>query len=184
MSETPPSSAHALYVDKDCNLKAIRNVPVPELVDGEVVVKVLYSGVNSADVKHGPILGVRPTILGYDFCGRVAQSAPTSGFRVGDLVAVFTPTGVGKPSRYGAHQEYLSCPENFMYKVPENLPPTHAASLTTVAPTAADGLYNIGLPNSQYVRQAEESFEDVAYLSSVLSPCGFPKALICLQGPG
>ncbi|KAK1573554.1 chaperonin 10-like protein [Colletotrichum navitas] len=147
MSETLRSSAPALYVDEDCNLKVIRNVSVPLLVDGEVVVKVLYSGVNPADVKHGPILGVRPTILGYDFCGRVAQSAPTSDFRVGDLVAGFTPTGVGKPSKYGAHQEYLSCPENIMYKVPENLPPTHAASLTTVTLTAADGLYNIfGFP--------------------------------------
>ncbi|KAK1982059.1 chaperonin 10-like protein [Colletotrichum cereale] len=147
MSEIPKSSAPALYVDQDCTLKVIRDVPVPELVDGEVVVRVLYLGANPADVKHGPILGVRPTIIGYDFCGRVAQAAPTSDFTVGDLVAGSTPTGVGKPSRYGAHQEYLSCPEDIAFKVPDNLPPTHAASLTTVVLTAADGLYSIfGFP--------------------------------------
>ncbi|KAK1996600.1 GroES-like protein [Colletotrichum falcatum] len=147
MSESLQSSAPALYVDKDGNPKVLRNVPVPELVDGEVVVKVLYSGVNPADIKHGALLGVRPAVMGYDFCGRVAQAPPGSRFEVGDLVAGFTPTGVGRPLKYGAHQEFLSCPEGLAYKVPANLPPTHAASLTTVVSTAADGLYTaFGLP--------------------------------------
>ncbi|GKT50028.1 trans-enoyl reductase fsr4 [Colletotrichum spaethianum] len=147
MSAATKPSTPALFVDEDSNLKVIHDVPVPELVEGEVVVKVLYSGVNPADVKHGSILGVRPTIIGYDFCGRVVKAATNSDFRAGDLVAGYTPTGVGRPLRYGVHQEHLSCPENMMFRVPENLPQTHAASLTTVLTTAADGLYNIfGLP--------------------------------------
>ncbi|KAK1948717.1 GroES-like protein [Colletotrichum sublineola] len=147
MPETFHSSAPALYYDEDDNLKVIRNVPVPELVDGEVVVKVMYSGVNPADVKHGRVLGMRPVIMGYDFCGRVTQAAPTSDFKVGDLVAGYTPTGVGRLSKYGAHQEYLSCPENLIFKVPENLPPAHAACMTVVLMTAANALYDIfGFP--------------------------------------
>ncbi|KAK2058668.1 GroES-like protein [Colletotrichum caudatum] len=147
MSETLDSSAPALYHDDDNNLRVIRNVPVPELVDGEVVVKVMYSGVNPADVKHGRLLGVRPAVIGYDFCGRVTQAAPTSDFKVGDLVAGYTPTGVGRLSKYGAHQAYLSCPENLAFKVPGNLPPAHAACMTVVLMTAANALYDVfGFP--------------------------------------
>ncbi|KZL80667.1 alcohol dehydrogenase [Colletotrichum incanum] len=147
MSATPKSSVPALYIDEDCKLQVIYDVPVPKLVDGEAVIKVLYSGVNPADVKHGQVLGVRPTTIGYDFCGRVVQAAATSHLKAGELVAGYTPTGIGRPLKYGVHQEYLSCPEDMMFKVPENLPQTHAASLTTVLTTAADGLYNIfGFP--------------------------------------
>lgn len=146
---TVPSntSAPALFIDHDCTFKVIRNLPIPELVDGEVVVKVFYSGVNPADAKHGPYLGVRPSTLGYDFCGSVVQAGQSSKFKTGDVVAGQTPTGIGKPLKYGAHQEYLACPEATVFKVPANLPQTHAASLTTVLKTAADGLYNIfGFP--------------------------------------
>ncbi|KAJ4986536.1 alcohol dehydrogenase [Stagonosporopsis vannaccii] len=147
MSAPAISTSPALYVDEECNFKIIRNVPVPELVDNEVVIKVLYSGVNPADVRHAPILGIRSTVLGYDFCGRVVQAGKGSIFRAGEIVAGYTPTGIGKPAKYGVHQEYLSCPEEIMFRVPDNLPQTHAASLTTVLMTAADGLFNIfGIP--------------------------------------
>ncbi|CCF40188.1 hypothetical protein CH063_02296 [Colletotrichum higginsianum] len=143
MAALPETSSPAFYVDEDCNFKVIHDVPFPELVDGEVVVKVLYSGVNPADIKHGLGLGIRSTTLGYDFCGRVVQAGPTSEYKAGELVAGYTPTGFGRPLKYGTHKPFLSCPEDMMFKVPENLPPTHAASLTTVLTTAADGLYNI-----------------------------------------
>ncbi|TLD04393.1 uncharacterized protein PgNI_12104 [Pyricularia grisea] len=121
MSGTRHSSAPALCHDKDDTLKVIPNIPVPELVEGEVVVIVMYSGVNPADIVHD--------------------------FKVGDMMAGYTPTGIGRPSKYGTHQEYLSCPERLMFKVPENLPPTHAACITAVTATAADGLYNVfGFP--------------------------------------
>ncbi|OLN97833.1 hypothetical protein CCHL11_02610 [Colletotrichum chlorophyti] len=141
------SLAPALFVDEDGNFKVIHNVPIPDLVEGEVVVKTVFSGVNPADVKHGPMLGVKPTIIGYDFCGRVVKANGASKFKVGDFVAGFTPTGIGKPPRYGAHQEYLASPEEIVFKVPDNLPHAHAASITCVVSTAADGLYNVfGLP--------------------------------------
>ncbi|OHE90872.1 hypothetical protein CORC01_13817 [Colletotrichum orchidophilum] len=159
MGNTGISSAPALYVDKDSNFSVIRNVPIPEPVDGEVLVKVLYSGVNPADVKHASSVGVRSVTLGYDFCGRVVQAGnETSDFKPDELVAGYVPTGIGKPLRHGAHQEYLSCPEDMMFKVPKNLPQTHAASLTVVLTTAADGLYNIfGYPLPG--EQAKEGFK-------------------------
>ncbi|KAF9880407.1 alcohol dehydrogenase [Colletotrichum karsti] len=143
MSLPSVSNAPALFVDDDCNFKVIRSVPIPELAPGEVIVKVSFSGVNPADVKHGLHLGVRNTVMGYDFSGRVVRANPDSAFKVGEVVAGHVPTGVGKPWKHGAHQEYLSCPEEIVFKVPDNLPRDHAACLTTVLTTAADGLYNI-----------------------------------------
>ncbi|TDZ14813.1 Trans-enoyl reductase fsdC [Colletotrichum orbiculare MAFF 240422] len=143
MSLPEKSTAPAFFVDQDCNFSIIRDVPVPELVDGEVVVKVLYSGVNPADVKHAPELGVRNVTLGYDFSGRVVKANGNSKFNVGDVVAGYTPTGIGKPLKYGAHQEYLASHEEVVFRVPGNLPHDHAAAITTVLATAADGLYNI-----------------------------------------
>ncbi|KAI8279609.1 Trans-enoyl reductase fsdC [Colletotrichum sp. SAR11_240] len=143
MSLPSKSTAPALFVDQDCNYKIIHDVPVPELVPGEVVVKVSFSGVNPADVKHAPHLGVRSTVMGYDFSGHVVGANPGSPFKAGDVVAGHVPTGVGKPWKYGAHQEYLACPEELLFKVPANLPLDHAAALTTVVATAADGLYSI-----------------------------------------
>ncbi|KAF6823409.1 hypothetical protein CPLU01_11414 [Colletotrichum plurivorum] len=141
------SSAPALYVDDDCNFKVIRDVPIPEPAGDEVVVKVSYSGVNPADVKHAPHLGIKSTTLGYDFSGRVIAAPAGSSFGVGDLVAGHTPTGIGRSVRYGAHQEYLACPEEVVFQVPDNLPAERAACLATVVATAADGLCNIfGFP--------------------------------------
>lgn len=141
------SSAPALYVDDDCTFKVIRDVLIPGPAADEVVVKVLYSGVNPADVKHAPHLGIRSTTLGYDFCGRVTAAPAGSSLKVGDLVAGHTPTGVGRPRKYGAHQEFLACPEELVFRLPGNLPAERAACLATVVATAADGLCNIfGFP--------------------------------------
>ncbi|OLN97671.1 hypothetical protein CCHL11_09630 [Colletotrichum chlorophyti] len=147
MSLPTTSTEPALFVDENNNFKVLHYVPVPELVDGEVIVKVLYSGVNPADVKHAPLLGINSTILGYDFCGNVVKVNESSNHKVGDLVAGFTPFGVGQLWKHGAHQEYLSNPEELTFKVPDNMPPAEAASLTTILMTAADGVYNkIGYP--------------------------------------
>jgi NADPH:quinone reductase-like Zn-dependent oxidoreductase len=58
-----------------------------------------------------------------------------------------TSTGIGRPHRYGAHQGYLSCPEDMAWLVPDNLPRHHAAALSVVVATAADAVFNLfGLP--------------------------------------
>ncbi|POS68543.1 hypothetical protein DHEL01_v213063 [Diaporthe helianthi] len=99
-------------------------------------------------MKHGPELGIRDVVMGYDFCGRVLHTpkTPPAGpgqakFAVGDLVAGMTPTGVGRSQKYGSHQNQLAAPEDMMYSVPEGVPPQEAAALSVVTCTAADALY-------------------------------------------
>jgi NADPH:quinone reductase-like Zn-dependent oxidoreductase len=137
----------ALCVEGTNDFQVRRDIPPPQPAQNEVLVKVLYSGVNPADIKHSQLLGICDTVLGYDFCGEVLQARPGSGYAAGDIVAGYTPTSLGRPTRYGAFQAQLACPEDMMFHVPANLPKEDAAALTVVASTAADALFNqFGLP--------------------------------------
>ncbi|KAI2882788.1 hypothetical protein CBS76997_3896 [Aspergillus niger] len=133
----------ALYVDEDVKFSVRRHQEIPTPGDGELLIETQFSGTNPADLKHATLLGIYPAILGYDFCGTVLKAPTSSTFHPGDLVAGYTPTGINRPSKYGTHQRYLACPEDMVFPVPAALPPHHAASLTVVAMTAADALYNI-----------------------------------------
>ncbi|KAH7039869.1 chaperonin 10-like protein [Microdochium trichocladiopsis] len=146
----------ALYMDRDCQLSVKRNYTMPVPQADEVLVKVQFSGVNPADVRHGTHLGITPVVLGYDFSGHVVSCPPDCGLSPGDAVAGMTPTGVGRPARYGAHQEFLACPVDCLFRVPGNLPMHHAACLPVVACTAADVLFNVfGFPLPQNVSQTD-----------------------------
>jgi NADPH:quinone reductase-like Zn-dependent oxidoreductase len=136
----------ALFVDADGSFSVRKNMDFPTAEKGEMIVRVLYSGINPADTKHSSHLGIVDTVIGYDFCGEVVDAGTTS-FSVGDIVSGMTPTGIGRPSRYGAHQDYLCCPEDMAWLVPGNLPRPHAAGLSVVLATAADAVFNLfGLP--------------------------------------
>ncbi|RHZ56273.1 zinc-binding alcohol dehydrogenase family protein [Aspergillus thermomutatus] len=133
----------ALYVDENLRFGVRRREPIPSTVDGELLIETIYSGANPADIKHATLLGIDPAVLGYDFCGRVFSAPQGSKFKPGEIVAGYTPAGIGRPTRYGTHQRYLACPEEMCFRVPASLPPSHAACLPVVAMTAADALYNI-----------------------------------------
>ncbi|KAI9924285.1 hypothetical protein ASPWEDRAFT_174152 [Aspergillus wentii DTO 134E9] len=132
----------SLYVDENTNL-LVRHGPIPEPSDGEILIQTSYSGINPADVKHATQLGIYPAVMGYDFCGKVIKTTPSSQFTIGDCIAGYTPTGLGRPEKYGTHQSYLVCREDMVFRVPGHLPEHHAACLAVVAMTAADGLYNL-----------------------------------------
>lgn len=133
----------ALYVNENTEFVVRRQQEIYAPIDGELLVETLYSGVNPADVKHATLLGIYPAVLGYDFCGRVVQTTPGSKFHIGDIVAGYTPTGIGRPAKYGSHQRYLICPEDMVFSVPENISQHHAACLSVVVMTACDALYNL-----------------------------------------
>jgi NADPH:quinone reductase-like Zn-dependent oxidoreductase len=144
----PQQQDTCLFVDNDCKKSVIRNFPPPTPADDEYLVQVLYSGINPADIKHASELGIRDVVMGYDFCGRVlgTPKSPPNGpgqakFAAGQLVAGMTPSGIGRPHRYGTHRDQLACPEDLMFSVPESLPPQEAAALSVVTCTAADSLY-------------------------------------------
>ncbi|KAJ3528750.1 hypothetical protein NM208_g10066 [Fusarium decemcellulare] len=137
------NTAKALFVDGDAAFKVVEKDELPDIADGELLIKISFSGVNPADIKHATLLGITNTILGYDFCGKVIEiSNSTSAYKPGDIVAGYTPSGIGRLSKYGTHQAYLACPETMLFKVPANLPEPDAACLSVVAMTAADAIFN------------------------------------------
>ncbi|KAJ1323499.1 NADPH:quinone reductase [Microdochium nivale] len=128
----------ALYMDQECQLSAMCNFPVPKPRSNELLVKVAFSGINPADTRRGVLLGIRPAVMGYDF-------------------------SVGRPARYGTHQEYLACPVDWAFLVPDNLLLPDAACLTVVACTAANALLNtfsLPLPLGNDVQQQQPQQQD------------------------
>ncbi|KAF2993757.1 hypothetical protein E8E13_001494 [Curvularia kusanoi] len=148
----------ALFVDEACSFIVRKDLAVPDPGENEILVRTVYSGANPADLVHSLELGIRSTVLGYDFSGEVVFAAPSSKFKAGQLVAGYTPTSLGRPIKYGAHQDFLVCPEDMCFPVPEHIPMSHAAGLTTVTMTAADALFNLfklplpgqGHPEAEY----------------------------------
>jgi len=133
----------ALYIREDCSFEVRDDLGIPEHGEKKILVRTVYSGVNPADIVHGTELGVRSTVLGYDFSGEVVSSAPDSKFKPGQLVAGYTPTSVGRPIKYGTHQDFLVCPEDMCFAVPDHIPMSHAAGLASVTMTAADVVFNL-----------------------------------------
>jgi NADPH:quinone reductase-like Zn-dependent oxidoreductase len=54
----------ALFVDDDETFSVRKDVDVPTAESGELVVRVLYSGINPADMKHSSHLGIVDTVIG------------------------------------------------------------------------------------------------------------------------
>jgi NADPH:quinone reductase and related Zn-dependent oxidoreductases len=136
-------SHKALFVDDHAKFSIVERNGNYTLDDGEVLIETIFSGVNPADIKHATHLGIVNTVIGYDFCGRIMKAKEQSKWNFGDIVAGYTPSGVGRQSKYGTHQDYIVCPESMLFKVPANLPQEDAACLTVVAMTAADALFNL-----------------------------------------
>ncbi|KAF4332440.1 alcohol dehydrogenase [Fusarium beomiforme] len=138
-----PKPNKALYVREDGQFIIRNDVEHESLAPNELLVETRYSGVNPADIKHSTHLGIKKTVLGYDFAGRVLKAPAGSEFKEGDAVAGYTPSGLGRKAKYGAHQSVLAVPSDLVFKIPSNLPEPHAAALTSVGMTAADIVHNL-----------------------------------------
>jgi L-iditol 2-dehydrogenase len=130
----------------------LREMPVPEPGEGEVLLRVRGVGVCGSDVHqyhNTQSWSVRvPVILGHEFCGTVAALGKgVKGFAEGELVASETAadidldcplTRVGQynldPSRrgfgydlHGAMAEYVKVPVRLLHRVPKGVPAEVAA---------------------------------------------------------
>ncbi|KAF9767193.1 hypothetical protein IL306_000284 [Fusarium sp. DS 682] len=137
-----PATNRGLYVDDNCKI-VVRDLPFPEPQNGEILIKVLYSGTNPADTKLIDAFALKNYVPGTDFCGEVLESATlaSTSFKAGDVVAGLLSGGTG------THQAYVTADPSWVSKVPHNLPPQAAAGLSAVGHTASGALFNyLGLP--------------------------------------
>lgn len=117
-------------------------------VGGQALVKVEYSGINPADLKHGEEFGLNDNVCGYEFCGTILETGPSCTFDVGDVIFGSNATNKNRPRSHGAHQSFAIAEDGHMWlRLPSGVPHSHAAVLSIMVRTAADALFNaFGIP--------------------------------------
>jgi len=122
----------------------LEEIPVPELKENEILVRVVASGVNPADPlilggKYAKEFGTHlPLILGYDMAGLVEKTgAKVTKLKVGDPVYAYLLWG-------GGWAEYCLSNETESAIKPKSLTFTEASAVPLAALTAWQALIDIG----------------------------------------
>ncbi|QLY31485.1 NADP-dependent oxidoreductase [Nocardia huaxiensis] len=112
----------------------------PELLSGEVLVRVHASGVNPVDVAvragYFPLLGAPPFGVGWDISGVVEAVGPGARYEIGEEVfgmPFFPRAATG-------YAEYVATPSRQVARKPKSLSHIEAAALPLAALTAWQGL--------------------------------------------
>lgn len=139
----------------------VTEMPEPEIGDNDVLVEVRACGICGSDI-HGydgsSGRRIPPLIMGHEAAGVITKLGPlVEGFAIGDRVTFDstvscgnckfcrsgninlcdnrTVLGVscGEYRRHGAFAQYVSVPQNILYRIPEGLPFEHAAMIEAVS---------------------------------------------------
>ncbi|XP_008230612.1 PREDICTED: 2-methylene-furan-3-one reductase-like [Prunus mume] len=128
-------------------LKLDPNVPVPEIKEDQVLIKVVAAALNPVDYKR--MFGYfkatdspPPTVPGYDVAGVVVKvGSQVTKFKVGDEVyGDLNDKGLENPTSFGSLAEYTAAAERVLALKPQNLSFVEAASLPLAIETAYEGL--------------------------------------------
>ena len=130
----------ALVVDKqeDQFSVSIQQLTIDDLPQGEVLIRVHYSGVNYKDslasIPNGNIVTNYPIVPGIDLAG-VVVSSENPRFKEGDEV-IATSYGIGV-SQSGGYSEFARVPAEWIVPLPEGLTLKEAMVIGTAGFTAA-----------------------------------------------
>ncbi|MFF0152685.1 NADP-dependent oxidoreductase [Micromonospora sp. NPDC005203] len=125
----------------------LRKLPIPQIADDEILIKVRSAGVGVWDVyeRQGVLVpegSALPIVPGSDGAGTVlAAGSKVSNVGVGDLVYVSATT---RP-KGGFYAEYAAVKAEYAAKVPDGVPAEHAGAMPTDALTALAGLDTVSL---------------------------------------
>ena len=126
---------------------SLRDVPIPEPQDGEVLVRVAYAGVNPADSKtragHSARVGYHvafPFVPGRDVAGVVERTgAGVTGIQQGDRVIGWCSVD-GKT--WGSYGEFVRIPARDVAPMPRSLNFAQAAAIPVASLTAFQALFH------------------------------------------
>ncbi|MDR6225957.1 acrylyl-CoA reductase family protein [Desmospora profundinema] len=130
----------AWMVDRSGNdfLMEWKELTLEDLPEGDVLVKVEYSGVNYKDglasIPHGRVIESYPMIPGIDLAGQVVQSRDDRFPEGMDVIVASSQLGV---SHYGGFSRYARVPADWVVPLPEGLTLKEAMVLGTAGFTAA-----------------------------------------------
>ncbi|KAK7266112.1 hypothetical protein RIF29_18752 [Crotalaria pallida] len=131
-------------------LKFDANVPIPEIKEDQVLIKVVAAGLNPIDYKR--TLGYLqsfgtplPAVPGYDVAGVVVKiGSQVTKFKVGDEVyGDINEIAIQNLKTIGSLAEYTTAEEKVLAHKPSNLSFAEAASLPAAILTAYQGLERI-----------------------------------------
>ncbi|WP_284615081.1 quinone oxidoreductase family protein [Aquabacterium humicola] len=145
----------------------LEDVRTPQAQAGNVLIKVLASGVNRLEVflRQGTITRdiALPHVLGSDACGVIADVGPgVTGFATGDRVipmpgyplderddgasplSAAPSYAIGGILRWGTYAEYVEVPARWVVKDPTDLTPAQVATLPMVLVTGVRAVRTVG----------------------------------------
>lgn len=133
---------NALVLDAESKTAAVRSVKIPTPGLGEVLVKVHAVALNPVDslYTYNP-LGKTGRIVGSDFAGTIHQADASSSFQYGQRVAGFLQGACSRNDRPGAFAEYITCPADLLWLVPDDMTLEQAATISLCALTAAQAVF-------------------------------------------
>lgn len=132
-----PMQAFVLEGAPEAITGSLQSLPTAQLPEGDVTIRVSYSGINFKDamISHGVGKMVRslPHVPGIDLAGEVVSDT-TGTFSEGDPVLVTGyDLGVG---HWGGYAEYARVPVGWVVPLPDGLTPEEAMTLGTAGFTA------------------------------------------------
>ncbi|MFC4017133.1 NADP-dependent oxidoreductase [Micromonospora sp. GCM10011542] len=131
----------------------LRILPVPQIADDEVLIKVWSAGVGVWDAleREGKLVpegSSFPIVPGAEAAGSIAAAgAKVTNVAVGDVVYVY---GYTRP-KGGFYAEYAATKAQYVAKLPAGVPVEHAGAMPTDALTALTGLDALGLATAEWV---------------------------------
>ncbi|KAJ4471034.1 GroES-like protein [Lentinula edodes] len=133
----------ALVIESPKTPFVLKTVPIPKPGPGEVLVKIIASGLNPVDwiIQTRDYFAPRtpyPAIIGFDIAGDVEEVGPgVKEVSKGDRVFVEPKMS---SNDHAAFQQYALAPVEFLGKIPKNLSYAQAASVSLTFTTAVYGL--------------------------------------------
>ena len=138
----------ALTLDAENQTAFVQDVTIPERGPNDVLVQVCAVALNPVDALYvfNP-LGATGRIVGSDFAGVVvAPPDQNEKLKRGQRVAGFLQGACSVNIRPGAFAEYIICPADLVWLVPDSMTFEEAATVSLCALTAAQAIfYRMGL---------------------------------------
>ncbi|CAM2806495.1 acryloyl-CoA reductase [Paenibacillus sediminis] len=124
--------------------RAVKELTLDDLPEGDVTIQVFYSSVNYKDglasIANSTIVKTYPHVPGIDLAGRVLSSADKR-FKEGDEVLV-TGYNLGT-SHFGGYSQVARVPADWVVRIPEGLSMKEAMAIGTAGFTAALSIYRM-----------------------------------------
>ncbi|CEI68745.1 hypothetical protein FVEN_g8000 [Fusarium venenatum] len=137
----------ALVLDAERRTASVQSIPKPVVGENEVLVRVQCVALNPVDSLYvSEPLGTTGRTVGSDWAGTIIES--NAGYlRPGTRVAGFLQGASSVNERPGAFAEYLVCPSDLLWTLPDSMSLQEASAVSLCALTAAQALfYRLQLP--------------------------------------